>query len=228
MLSTISQSVYYRPARSLFLVSCACIAMVLYRIAKADSFRFTFLAWNLFLAWVPLLVALFLYERSRNHSLTLWQGVAGWVLWLLFFPNAPYIITDLLHLAKPVKIIPIWYDSLMVFSFALAGLQAGMLSLYLMHKVVSRLIYPRVASLATAGSLILAGFGIYLGRFNRWNSWDILTNPAGLLVDCLHQLTNPTALKLTLGFSIVLSIIYLTFLSFFRTDSHDAVTQRHP
>ncbi len=86
MLFTISQSVYYRPARSLFLVSGACIAMVIYRIAKADSFRFTFLAWNLFLAWVPLLVALFLYERSRTASLKPWQGVAGWILWLLSSP----------------------------------------------------------------------------------------------------------------------------------------------
>jgi uncharacterized membrane protein len=147
-----------------------------------------------------------------------YHGLGGWAAWLLFFPNAPYIITDLLHLTRR-SAVPIWYDSLMVFSYALVGLLAGLLSLYLIHRVMDRLLGRGAARLVVTGSLLLAGFGVYLGRFERWNSWDLLTNPAGLLGNALVQLTNPTALRLTAVFALMLTLIYYTFVGFLQPPS---------
>jgi uncharacterized membrane protein len=193
---------------------------------RTESIRFIFLAWNLFLAWVPLGIALFLYQRMQQGRLRGYLGLAGWASWLLFFPNAPYIITDLLHLRTP-STMPVWYDSLMVFSYALVGLLTGLLSLYLIHRVMNRLVGIFAGWGVVAGSLLLSGFGIYLGRVERWNSWDILTNPAGLLGNAMGQLTHPPALQLTAVFGLMLMGIYLTFVSLIQPPSPHVVST-HP
>ena len=71
-------------------------------------------------------------------------------------------------------------------------------------------------------ALGLAGFGVYLGRFSRWNSWDLFTRPHHLLADALHQLLNPTALKLTLAFGLILALCYFVFLSFIQLARHES------
>ncbi len=199
-------------------LSVMCIGLLVFRMYHSGSIRFMFLSWNLFLAWVPLGIALLTYRRLEQGRLRGYHGLGGWAAWLLFFPNAPYIITDLLHLTRR-SAVPIWYDSLMVFSYALVGLLAGLLSLHLIHRVMDRLLGRGAARLVVTGSLLLAGFGVYLGRFERWNSWDLLTNPAGLLGNALVQLTNPTALRLTAVFALMLTLIYYTFVGFLQSPS---------
>ncbi len=199
-------------------LSVMCVGLLAFRMYHSGSLRFGFLSWNLFLAWVPLGIALLTYRRLEQGRLRGYHALAGWAAWLLFFPNAPYIITDLLHLTKR-SAVPIWYDSLMVFSYALVGLLAGLLSLYLIHRVMDRLLGRGAARWVVTGSLLLAGFGVYLGRFERWNSWDLLTNPAGLLGNALVQLTNPTALRLTAVFALMLTLIYYTFVGFLQPPS---------
>jgi uncharacterized membrane protein len=199
-------------------LSVMCVGLLVFRMYHSGSIRFMFLSWNLFLAWVPLGIALLTYRRLEQGRLRGYHGLGGWVAWLLFFPNAPYIITDLLHLTRR-SAVPIWYDSLMVFSYALVGLLAGLLSLYLIHRVMDRLLGRGAAWWVVMGSLLLAGFGVYLGRFERWNSWDLLTNPAGLLGNALAQLTNPTALRLTAVFALMLTLIYYTFVGFLQPPS---------
>ncbi len=217
---------FREPVIRLLAVSVLCVGLLIFRMYRTESIRFMFLAWNLFLAWVPLGIALLVYQRMGQGRLRGYHGLAGWASWLLFFPNAPYIITDLLHLRKP-SAIPVWYDSLMVFSYALVGLLTGLLSLYLIHRVMDRLVGTLAAWGVVAGSLLLAGFGIYLGRVERWNSWDILTNPAGLLSNALGQLTHPPALQLTGVFGLMLMAIYLTFVSFIQPPSPHVVST-HP
>jgi uncharacterized membrane protein len=199
-------------------LSVMCVGLLGFRMYHSGSIRFMFLSWNLFLAWVPLGIALLTYRRLEQGRLRGYHGLGGWAAWLLFFPNAPYIITDLLHLTKR-SAVPIWYDSVMVFSYALVGLLAGLLSLYLIHRVMDRLLGRGAARLVVTGSLLLAGFGVYLGRFERWNSWDLLTDPAGLLGNALVQLTNPTALRLTAVFALMLTLIYYTFVGFLQPPS---------
>lgn len=99
-------------------------------------------------------------------------------MWLLFLPNAPYIITDLLHLRGNTD-VPVWFDSLMVFSYAMAGLQAGLFSLYIMQRLVEKLLTRNLSYVFTTVCVWLASYGVYLGRFQRWNSWDVLTIPYG-------------------------------------------------
>jgi uncharacterized membrane protein len=209
---------YREQAGRLLVLSVMCVGLLGFRMYHSGSIRFMFLTWNLFLAWVPLAIALLTYRRLEQGRLRGYHGLAGWAAWLLFFPNAPYIITDLLHLTKR-SAVPIWYDSLMVFSYALVGLLAGLLSLHLIHRVMDRLLGRVAAWVVVTGSLLLAGFGVYLGRFERWNSWDLLTNPAGLLGDVLVQLTNPTALRLTAVFALMLTLIYHTFVGFLQPPS---------
>ncbi len=217
---------FRRQVFRLLALSVMCVVLLCFRMYRTESIRFMFLSWNLFLAWVPLGIALLTYQRMQQGRLRSYHGVAGWASWLLFFPNAPYIITDLLHLTKPSS-IPIWYDSLMVFSYALTGLLAGLLSLYLIHRVMDRLVGLVLGWLVVAGSLLLSGFGIYLGRFERWNSWDILTNPAGLLADVFKQLTNPTALQLTVVFTLMLMLIYHTFVGFIQPSPGHVAAKHH-
>ena len=147
-----------------------------------------FLLWNLFLAWIPLAMALAAeaFEERRRWM----AAVVAGGLWLLFLPNAPYLITDFVHL-KPRPSIPLWYDMLMLLSFSGAGLLLGYASVMIVHRIVARH-YGVVAGWATAlTAMFLSAFGIYLGRFLRWNSWEAITEPMPLFRDIAVRLMNP-------------------------------------
>lgn len=164
---------------------------------------FFFLNWNLFLAWVPYLIALslpFLHRKFNSKKII----VGALFCWLLFFPNAPYIITDFLHLRKRAG-IPLWYDMMLFMSFAWTGLILGYVSLLEIQVFLRKFFSKTMVNLASILALLLCGFGIYLGRFQRWNSWDIVTNPFSLFADILKVLTQPH----TLGLAVVLSAFLL-------------------
>lgn len=150
-----------------------------------------FLLWNLFLAAVPVGAAWLsrrLATTASGSRLALAGLVACTLAWLGFLPNAPYIATDLMHLrnSRPAFL---WLDTLVLGTAALAGMLAGLLSLRWMHEVV--LARVRVAWLGWAFVVavsLVAAFGVYLGRFQRWNTWDILTRPGELLADAWSTL----------------------------------------
>ena len=175
---------------------------------------FLFLAWNLFLAWVPYLISLRMGGLRKRWT----RGVA-FAAWLLFFPNAPYLLTDLLHLhARPG--VPHWYDLMLLLSFAWTGLFVGYASLLRVQDLLSAWWSARAARLAIPPLLILCGYGVFLGRFQRWNTWDILQRPGALLHDVIQHFTQPAAYASTLGLAVVMSgfllITYYTFRTFFR------------
>jgi len=177
-------------------------------IAKSRGITFFFLIWNLFLAWVPYWVAISLkgfYKLSQSKILI--SGLL--VTWLLFFPNAPYILTDLLHLHNRQP-IPHWYDLMLFVSFAWTGLLLGLISLHEVRVFIRDIYSETLSWLFVLGSTILCGFGVYLGRCLRWNSWDILTKPSLLFQDIFSSLHDGMALKITLVFSIFLLLGYLT------------------
>lgn len=160
---------------------------------------FGFLLWNLFLAWVPYLAAL-RFERLPAGSTSPLARWSWFALWLFFLPNAPYIMTDFIHLQHRPP-VPVWYDMIMLFAFASTGLLLGLLSLHEVQRALRRefsVLFSQVLVLLSIG---LSGFGVWLGRFQRWNSWDILTNPDGLLRDIVLTLTQRGELLKAVGVS---------------------------
>lgn len=206
---------------ALVFASMVCGAMVVARIIYSDSPHFIFLNWNLFLAWLPFLFAWGAYLTAEPVSNTqysvpsgqwsvvrgLWQlGLGG--LWLLFFPNAPYIVTDFMHL-RQLGNVPIWYDAILLFAFAFTALLLGFLSLYFMHALVARRFGWLAGWVFVLAVLGVSGFGVYIGRFLRFNSWDVFTDPALLFNDIAAQFARPYLQLRTFVMSALLSIIML-------------------
>lgn len=173
-----------------------------------------YLPWNLFLAWLPLLFAALTLRQLDRHGWRHWRTAVTGLAWLLFFPNAPYIFTDLVHLS-PRHEQRFWIELVLILFFTWPGFLVGCLSLRLLHERFSREVHPAAGWLFAATSCGLAGIGVYIGRFLRWNSWDVVTNPLGLAFDLLgflgHPLTHP-AYRFTLLFAALLFVGYATLL----------------
>lgn len=205
---------------ALALASALCFGLVgvraIYLNQDPRHVIFTAFLWNLFLAWIPLAAALPVY--ALRHGLrSRWPAISiCFVLWFLFFPNAPYIVTDLQHLhVRPG--VPLWYDVITSMAFALTGLFLGYLSLYLIQEV-ARVWWGRAASwIFTLCMLGVSSFGIYLGRFVRWNSWDVLTDPVGIVTGAARiadPIRNPQALAFSATFFAFSLVCYLIVYSF--------------
>lgn len=148
---------------------------------RSSSSRFLFLLWNLFLAWIPYVISLsLLYLPSTN----LVKKCTPLILltWLFFWPNAPYLMTDLVHF-KQRLIVPFWYDLTMLLSFAVTGLLLGVLSFLQLQLFLQRYVSSLGVQIFNLLVLFLCGIGIYIGRILRWNSWDIVFNPISIIKD---------------------------------------------
>jgi uncharacterized membrane protein len=169
---------------------------------------YLFLLWNLFLAWLPLLMALATEALRRLPPLALGPAL----LWLLFLPNAPYLLTDLMHLGRWGN-APLWVDLLLLLIFGLTGLLLGFVSLELMHGLVEDVLGRLAGWLFVVVALSLSSVGVYIGRFLRWNSWDALLQPAAVGGDLLILLQQPwlhrQAYVFSLGLAAVLVCAYI-------------------
>jgi uncharacterized membrane protein len=165
---------------ALVLASILSCALVVVRAYYAGPTAYVSFSWNLFLAWVPVGAALVFYGLAARQSRAWTLLFAAAVVWFLFFPNAPYIVTDLVHL-REIPPVPYWYDIICVMAFAQTGLFLGYLSLYLMQEVIRAWMGRWAGWLFALAMLGLSAFGVYLGRFLRWNSWDALVDPIGTL-----------------------------------------------
>jgi uncharacterized membrane protein len=200
---------------ALALLSLFSVALILVRYAYAQEPLFGGLIWNLFLAWIPFGLSIVIYDRHRAGSRPLsLLPFAG--LWLLFLPNAPYILTDFKHLVASPN-VPLWVDVVVIAAPAWTGMLLGFLSIYLVQSVMRELAGPLVAWGAAFAALALSGFGIYLGRVLRWNSWDVLTDPR-LLSQLDGVLVNPRAIAMTVLLSGFLTVSYLVIYAFIRFD----------
>jgi uncharacterized membrane protein len=165
--------------------------------------RFSFLWWNLFLAWVPWLVSVTMRHAKRGWLF--WPLAATW---LAFFPNAPYLLTDLVHLkARPP--IPLWFDVLFLATFAWAGCLVGWDSLWRVHRELTARLGARAAALLVTASVLLCGVGVFLGRFERLNSWELVTDPVQVALTASEALLEPKALLFSLAFAGFVGAGYL-------------------
>ena len=191
-------------------VSLFCVALVLVRFAESGSTNFVGLIWNLFLAWIPFGIAVAVYDRWRRRGPGALLLVLG-ALWLLFFPNAPYIVTDYVHLERTAD-APYWYDAVTVSAFAWTGLLLGFASLFLMQTVVRQWCGAVTGWIFAAVALALGSVGIYLGRVLRLNSWDAVEHPS-LLPRIAHAVardpfTYGEAIGVTVLFTLALGFAY--------------------
>jgi uncharacterized membrane protein len=159
------------------------------------SLTFDYLLWNLFLAWLPLVFAAWLTSILRRKLWSSWEAMGVSALWLIFLPNSFYMISDFIHLqgSEEAGRVSVLSDVLMFTSFIYIGVLLGFSSLYLIHLELKKRFSDRTAAWFMSFTLLVSSFAIYLGRDLRWNSWDILTNPAGLLFDISDRVIHPAA-----------------------------------
>jgi uncharacterized membrane protein len=200
----------------LFSASLFCIALVFVRNVHTGNGDFRYLIWNLFLAWIPFALAIFVYDRWRRRRGGVALLVLG-VLWLLFFPNAPYIATDIVHLQHD-PLTPYWYDAVTIVAFAWMGVLLGFASLYLMQTVVRQWRGAVAGWIFAFAAIALGSLGIYLGRFLRLNSWDAVEHPS-VLPRILHTVARDPfayseAIAVTVLFTLALSFAYFLLYNF--------------
>ncbi len=196
--------------------SVSSILLVGARVAYSDSGRYTQMIWNLFLAWIPFILAYLSYALSWKKPLLYFIIPIFSILWLIFFPNAPYLITDLQELGGGFGEAPVWYDIMLQFWFSWTGLLLGVVSLYLMQQIVKNIFGKFVGWLFVFTVSILSSIGVYLGRFLRFNSWDIWQSPIEVLSDSAKLLLamRPRTIGFVGLFTVFFVLVYLTLYAF--------------
>ncbi|MES2619738.1 MAG: DUF1361 domain-containing protein [Bacteroidota bacterium] len=195
----------------LMLLSAFCFILQMARMYQSETLSYIFLPFNLILAWIPLLIA-----RLAQHQQSTLKLAALLCGWIIFFPNSAYIITDLIHL-KPRNDIPFWYDTTMLFVFAFTGFITGLLSAVLIYRRLKQTFSTVKCKAIMVAVMFLSGYGIYIGRFLRWNSWDIALHPVSILCDTFVRIANPVEHPQTYAVSIVTGV--LLTLTFFTMES---------
>jgi uncharacterized membrane protein len=214
---------YTRVLAVLGFQSLVAIALFLVGAWRNHSSEYWYLIWNLFLAWLPLVFAFTLSRFLKKRPWVSWQGVLLSILWLGFLPNSFYMLSDFIHLGGVVR-VDLVFDVIMFSSFAITGLTLGFTSLYLIHiELLKRIRFVR-AHLTIAVVLLLCGFAIYLGRNLRWNSWDILVNPSGILFSVSDPIldpgSQPETFSTTFGFFALLGSIYAVAWNYIQVLRH--------
>lgn len=190
------------------------ILLLIGRILFSDSYRFVFLIWNLVLAAVPAILAWWLIERLKTRSWLAWQQILISTAVIAFLPNTFYLITDFVHLRQTSE-ASLYFDVVMLSSYVFNGMVLGFITIYLLHREFIRRVGENRALGVVMFIFLLASFATYLGRFTRFNTWDILLRPAGLLFDVSDRFVNPTqhtdTFIATATLFTVISSAYLVF-----------------
>ena len=199
---------------SLVLATIICLALIAMRQLFAGYVSYGFLVWNLTLAWIPLIFSFFTYRvhalGGRRHLEFLLCAFA----WFVFFPNAPYMVTDFVHIS-PIHIAPEWLDMITVISCAWTGLCLGYLSLYLMQEIARERLGRLASWFFVLVMLALGSVGVYCGRFLRWNSWDLLRHPLWMLHTAhpVHRFAQPGGVVFVVTFFLFLVLSYCALFS---------------
>ncbi len=210
------------------------LLLLMVRIAVSNRLHYIFLPWNLCLAFIPLWISTHKLQVTKRNDSTIrlpyfnkfkqWVvfkkisqlkmtiGDSIWfVAWLLFLPNAPYIITDLTHLTERAP-IPYYFDIVLVFMSAVNGL----IFFFVSVAQVEHWWYNQFSKTTVGWFYFIAfglcSFGIYLGRYGRFNSWNVVTNPSTLVSEILERIVmpfeHPRTWAVTFLFTIMLFLLY--------------------
>src|SRR3954467_5394183 len=190
-----------RPLLALLFSSLLGITLLIVRIVAPQRLRHIYLLGHPLLAWIPLLASILL-DRWDNLAVTGWKRFTTLAVWFFFFPNAPYIVTDLVHLGPRYQ-GHYWVDMLLILLFAVTGLVLGFLSLRSMQRRVERRFNWVIGWLFVAAMSFLCGVGIYAGRFLRWNSWDVVARPMVIAADVKDWVIDPFYRPLSIVFPML-------------------------
>lgn len=197
------------------------VAFFVVRCLWSDTFLHRFLMWNLFLAWIPFLCAMWMAAMHHRRTAA-WQYLVPSVVWLLFFPNAAYLVTDLYNLTD-MPPVPYWYDIGFFATLAWTGLLLAVASLQIVQRMIRESFGVVSSWLVVLIVVGLNGVGIYLGRFLRWNSWDVVTDPLAVLQDAVMPFLHPIAYRqpvaVIIVFSAMLFVFYVSVLALQRESS---------
>ena len=193
--------------KSLIFLSLLCIFLSCTRLIFKSDTKYSFLLWNLFLAWIPYILTIISKYYSQLNKI---KTIAILLVWFLFFPNSPYIITDLLHLKGYQQNI-LWFDSLLIFVYASTGVLLSLNSLQIAKQIFNNYLGKTKTWIILLVIILLSGFGIYLGRYCRLNSWDLFNQPLWFFGRIVHQFENPLTYKVTLTYGLVIFCLYLIF-----------------
>ncbi len=193
----------------LSLVSCVFLLVQMY---STESTAYWYLTWNLFLAWVPLILTGVLLRLLRKRLWSNWLPALVTFAWLIMLPNTFYMISDFIHI-KELSRADLLFGVVMFTSFVFTAALIGFSSLYMVHAELRRRLGSHLSHTLVGIILLACSFAIYLGRDLRWNSWDILINPAGILFDVsdrlIHPYGHPGIVTTTLSFFVLLGSLYV-------------------
>ena len=205
----------------LVFASVVAMGVFIFRVYFSRSLNYSNLVWNLVLAWIPYLISLCAIGVQRLFAKRRWWGIPPLLLftaaWLLFFPNAPYILTDFYHLKLRAP-LPLWFDIGMISLFAFSGCFLAIASLRSMQSIFRAYTGQFVSWVAITAAIAISAVGVYLGRFGRWNSWDLFTSPRTILKEIILPTFSPEKnldfVGFTLMFTALLLVLYVMFVSF--------------
>ncbi|RED61699.1 putative membrane protein [Cohnella lupini] len=207
--------------------SVLCAVLIVVRASQTEYDQYRFLLWNLFLAWLPLVVSMFSLVLTRiAKGAFLAVGLLGCgVAWLLLYPNAPYLTTDFIHLifspsygSSYEQSLLLWFDLVLFFLFSWCGLLLGYLSMRHFHSIVAHYIASWVGWGFILVVSFLGGFGVYLGRVGRFNSWDVLS-PFSLIEGVIEGINARSAIFTAL-FGTLILIVYISLFILGRNQVH--------
>ena len=160
------------------------------RVSFFGKFNFLFLFWNMFLAFIPYLISSWMLWYSDNKKPYKLFMIIGFVAWIIFLPNAPYLVTDLIHTGR-IMVVPVFYDLTVLFSSALVGLLFAFYSLSHIERIFLKKFGNKATTLCMIVVIFISSFGIYLGRFIRFNSWHILTDVSSVFLKVWAIISKP-------------------------------------
>jgi len=193
--------------------------LIVTRILYSGTWRYIFIAWNLFLAWLPYLLSAY-FKDVKNSAV--WKQACLFFCWVLFLPNALYIVTDLIHL-RAFTNVPLWYDASLLFAAAFKGIMMAFISIRKAELFLREKFDHKIIKFFVPLMLFMSSFGVYLGRFERWNSWDIFINPIGLGSSIFSSFISPVQNYKVWATTIILTGVF-SMLYFFICPLRDQVS----
>ncbi|WP_330220729.1 DUF1361 domain-containing protein [[Phormidium ambiguum] IAM M-71] len=169
------------------------------------------IAWNLFLAFIPLALSFWLFRRKSNYRSYVWWIV--FAVYFAFLPNAPYLLTDIIHLIRGIRegfsawVITLIFIPLHLFAI-IAGTEAYVVSLINQGNYLKRQLSEKWVVWSELATHALCAVGIYMGRFQRFNSWDLVTDPDNVLLTTINDLTSKRPLLVMFITFVVLAVVY--------------------